>query len=96
MGQFNDDDDMTFEQRVASEIMNYALDLLEVVQPEDKDDVLVEIFTDIMSGLLVAYKITNPNFADASILNETFHKIRASYQSRTATTIFAANPKELN
>lgn len=60
-----DDDEMPFEMQAAGELVDMALGFIEDVSDEDKDDVLIEIFSEALSGLLVAFKICNPNYKDA-------------------------------
>jgi hypothetical protein len=90
------DEDLTFEERVAVELLGLALDHLEGFDEEDKDDVLLEIFSDALSKILFSFKIMNPAFTDASILAEIFDKIRSKYKVRAMVQIIKADSKELN
>ena len=90
------EDDMPFEMQVAGQLVDTALDYINDVSDEDKDDVLIEIFSEALSGLLVAFKICNPTYKDAIILSEVFDKVKLKYQSRTRTQIVLLKPEDIN
>jgi len=91
-----DDDDIPFETQCAGELVDLALDFVDDWPEEEKDDVLIDIFTEALSGLLVAFKICNPTYRNDLILNECFDKIRVKFNSRTREQILIARPDEIN
>lgn len=91
-----EDFDYSFEEKLAANIVNYALDMIEDFDPEDKDDILLTVFVNVISGILVATKVSNPNISHSKIVEMACHQIKKAYEVRTAEIIFAEQCQELN
>lgn len=67
------------DEEYAKEIVDFAMDLLSHIPPNELDDALLSVFVESLSGIMVAFKIMNPNFTDRQILDQICDQIKMSY-----------------
>ena len=67
------------DEEYAKEIVDFAMDLLSHIPSNELDDALLSVFVESLSGIMVAFKIMNPNFTDRQILDQICDQIKMSY-----------------
>jgi hypothetical protein len=67
------------DEEYAKELVDFAMDILGHVSSEELDDALILLFIESLSGIMVAFKIMNPNFTDRQILDQICDQIKMAY-----------------
>lgn len=91
----DDREEMSFEMKAAGELIDLALDIVEEFEEDEKDDIILDILTEAVSGILVAQKIMHPNFRDELLLSQAFDKIRMKYKSKNCHVVLLS-PDDIN
>lgn len=68
-----------FNLDLAQELVEYAMEMLENFPASERDDIVIDVLISSLSGMLLAYKIMNPNFTHKQLLDSACMKLKQDF-----------------